>query len=89
MIVYTATVIVNTFPCFLLQGCKFIILRSKQFRQGHLLQLRIIGQGCIQLVYIGLIMFIMMKMQDFLIQYRKQGIIFIGQGLCDKRVMFF
>ena len=32
-----ATVIVNTFPGFLLQGCKFIILRSEQFRQGHLL----------------------------------------------------
>ena len=37
MVVYAATVIVNTFPGFLLQGCKFIILRSKQFRQGHLL----------------------------------------------------
>ena len=37
MIVYTATVIVNAFPGFLLQGCKFIILRSEQFRQGHLL----------------------------------------------------
>ena len=37
MVVYAASVIVNAFPGFLLQGCKFIILRSKQFRQGHLL----------------------------------------------------
>ena len=89
MVVYAATVIVNTFPGFLLQGCKFIILRSKQFRQGHLLQLRIICQDCIQLIHIGLIMLIMVKMQCLLIQYRKQGIIFIGQGLYDKRIIFF
>ena len=37
VVIYTTTVIVKAFPGFLLQGYKFIILRSEQFRQAHLL----------------------------------------------------